>query len=712
MEKLPSSANRPEPPKPKKRAGILPMLGIAAAGHIGVIAGAVEAQDYIAGREHEATKNHQREAHEQMQQARQEAIQQARTEAARGDINIWNFLVKTNIIDAEESGRLASNPNEAERSLVKVLHRFQERWHSEPIIHSTEDIRQLVTALRYAFDGHPYYAGLASLNPLSFLRDRGGPCGALSFSTISLLNRVGFGDQIGVRIYLSGENGEPGHAAPTVIFQDANGNRHEADLTAGGTEAFPSGTRLSLTQIVEGYAAFHQLPVAREYQQSLVQSMQIQGGDRAWGFLMPTPTDRRPIPAGAVPFYASNAFLDYQTDQSARTLGADHRIPVGANEEAMETANEHVSSESFEEGSARRQAYNLLRYNFSRYATRSSEGLHADQQDFIPTDSFTIDQWDQLSHSIQWAEQHLYQEAATSLERLEGLGLVVGLYQQAYNRSALERRVDPAQFALEKIHRYQAEVEEWFLRNENNPTLSTHLEMAYRHDDVSIIMPIIMTGEHGLDLLFRQYDTVYSAPRSDRHAPDTQIRNEILAYLLLADSSRGRALERANIFPIYEQFALMEVLERIHFRNDEQDIGAVFSGADPFSKNFQAKESLFYNLNGRMYYDIATQREGLEAPTSPLRSLSQLVQEIHVYATAHRKDPQWENAIVEYGICRVRDQVLGALTALVGVDPTIVKERFRPFFEDSIRWLEAHPNERTESLKVGLRRDYGSNTSP
>jgi hypothetical protein len=652
------------------RAGLALGLVVSAGLHLASGRAGVAAVDRHNASEAHARIDHQREVDQQRQRTRYNAVHKAEQETIHDTLDFWDFVRTVGMVEAEAANLSPLDQAALDRDFQVVVQRLHEHWRDRPIT-SQEDVRELIDALRYAFAGHHYYKGMSTISPPSFIRNKGGPCGSISGTTLAALATTSLRDSIGMRMYMPGEHGESGHLAPTLIFRDSEGVEHEVDLTAAGP-AFAAGSRLTLNELVESYAHMHTIPTINHSPQLAGPTVIIGGNDHGLAFLFPLPQDRRPFPNGAVPFYSSEIFGAYQTDIHGNVILRNNPTASSSGEAGVDA---YIVNHARE-----RAILAVVRSLYSRQTTQDTRDLQNGQTDFMPQPGFSDANWRQLSDAIEKAEVALEEPNITPVERLKRLGLVIGIYQAAEQRSALTNLVDPMNLAQARLRYYQVQVDRWFASNDSN--IATNSALKQMLQNVNAQYAIIMLGQRGIDMLFQYYDTEL------RENPDSRTRKEILVTLIVADATREEALRRVNALPIHDQFEFIQNMRNFSFGGDNDDRGPILSGNDPFSINYRDMGSLYGNMAERVFAGMPGE-ENTPPGTQPFRSMNQLLSEVHAYAQSHHYDQAWEKQAVVYGIQRAAGQV--SMNSAEVVDRAVLREVFTPFFQDALVWINNHP---------------------
>ncbi len=661
----PPAAPPKRPRSAESSGGMKRVLALSLAAHsVGI--GGYMAIDHISERASEQrAKNHILEHQNQLREQRFELLSQAVQEIQHGQLNVWRFVSEVAVIDAELASGVRVDRARAEREYQTVRTRFHEHWHNEWQVHDPEHVHTLLIELQRAFEGYHYYAGMKTMSPVSYLRDHGGPCGSATLATLALLaESPGIRNGLRLHYYPEGPRHEPPHLSPTIVFADQRGQEQEYDLTLGGP-AFPSGVRITLEEMVEGYGQLHQLPTT--YNAPAIQRpMTIQGGDRGFGFIASTPTDTRPYPGGGSAFYSS------------AVIGAFHRDAVARHWRRTET----------DDAQLKRDADRFVQMNYIQQRTIDENDLRPGEVAVSSSVAFREYDWTELSATLAWADEQVLAANEGTTAHIIALGYGVGLYQLAHDRAASELHIDAVENAEGKLIQYRGEAHEWFSAHRGNTDwIHAHLDAGGTMTELVVLAQI---GPEGSDLLFRALDRM-TPPFSN-----TQ-RRELLKYLLAADQTRAPASERALQLPLHEQFALMGELSAFSFNpfrsgpDGPPTIGAIFSGNDPFSLRYRERQRLFEDISARILTGMpgSEQREIGEITRPIVRSLETVQAEIQSYAQSQGYSEEWINQITLYSIMRIRSTILG--TWIHGIDYSTAIREMLPFLEQSRAWLEEHP---------------------
>ncbi|MBP7134513.1 hypothetical protein KBA73_04830 [Patescibacteria group bacterium] len=661
----PPAAPPKRPRSVESPGGMKRVLALSLAAHtVGI--GGYMAVDHLNERVKEQRAKYRILEHQdELREHRSEILQQAMQELQHGRLNVWGFVCEASSIDAELAGIRGIDQTGVEREFQAVRTRFHEHWHNEWQIHDPEHVHTLLIDLQKAFQGYHYYAGMKTISPVSYLRDHGGPCGAASLATLALLSESeGIRNGLRLHYYAEGSRHEAPHMSPTIVFSDQQGQEQEYDLTSGGP-AFPSGIRITMAELVQGYAELHNVPVAGNTP-VIPRPITIRGGDRGFGFIASMPTDTRPYPGGGTAFYSSTVF------------GTFHRDAVARHWRKTESDDEQL----------KRDADRFLQMNYMQQRTIDESDLRPGEVAVSSYVAFRDRDWTELSATLAWADEQVLAASEGTTAHIIALGYAVGLYQLARDRAMSEHHVDAVENAENKLIHYRSDAHGWFSAHRGDTGwIRRHLDSG---GEVTELVVLAQIGSEGSDLLFRALDSTTLHFSNER-------RRDFLKYLLAADQTRVAASERALRLPLYEQFALMGELSAFSFgphqsgQGGSYAMGAIFSGNDPFSRRYREREYLFSDMTGRVISGMpGADREDLRQITHPVvRSLDAVQAEVESYAHSQGYSEEWINQVTLYSIMRIRSSILSSW--VFGVDFLGVVREMIPFLEQSRVWLEAHP---------------------
>ncbi len=668
-----ASSERPSP----KSSGIKQIFGLSVAAHVLGIGGYQGVTRIQEAQQVHALKETSIRAHETRERRRDAIVERAVTEMEAGQLNVWTFLRDAATVEAEAADLPAPDRTAMQQEYARVHDRFHERWQDQWHVSRPEHVQVLIRDLQHAFQGYNYYAGMKTINPLSVMRDRGGPCGGTTLAVLAELQQSeGIRDQLRVHYYPPGDHGESGHLAPTIVFEDEQHHLQEFDLTSA-RPAFPSGTRMTLTELVEGYAHMHHKALTPQDPSRWSHTTQVQGGDGGFGFDIPTPTDRRPFPAGTVPFYSENIFGDFQ-------LTPPQEVRVRSSQESGSSAESQQAPLSFQiaESSGR-----FARMNFMAFQSLEAQERDGEIPVGVQT-SFSSADWRQLSTVISEVERSLPGFDKNDSAYLLALGRMVSLYQVAHDRSALERRVDPTSFAAEKLHTYRAEATQWIQQHHTQLQQAEYRRALTRTE--TGIMFLTVLGGTAVDILFDQF----------QGEQDTDRKRAIVLPLLLSDQTRERAVPLFTRLSYTDQLYVLEHASVFFSESFVSDMHTevFFNRHDAFGDAYQEYNALFSDLVSRTLTGLVPENSsGLHFETatrSVIRTLPQLQEEIHRSAQLHGHSQEWEDHALLYGI----EEIRASIDYIHSLPPSFrsrflaARETMRPFFTEAIRWMDAHPS--------------------
>ncbi len=655
-----------------KKSGLKQILGLSVAAHvvgIGGYQGVTRIQEEQ--RMHEAKEAPIR-AYEAREQRREAIVERAAAEMEGNRLNLWTFIRDAATVEAEAADLPTPDRVAMQREFTRIHDRFHEHWQDQWRVSRPDHVRTLIHDLQYAFQGYNYYAGMKTINPLSIFRDRGGPCGGTTLAVLTELQQSeGIRDQLRVHYYPPGEHGESAHLAPTIVFEDDQHHLQEFDLTSA-RPAFPSGTQMTLTELVEGYAMMHHSALTPHDPSRWSQTTRARGGDGGFGFVLPAPIDRRPFPSGIVPFFSDRVFSDFRRDPPTEVA---HTLSANGGQQSAEPF-----SSSDMESSARFSRRNFMKFQSSAAPMRDGE-IEVGVQD-----PFRMQDWRALSGVISASERNLASMSGQEENYLSEIGRVVSLYQLAHDQAALERRVDPAHFAEEKLHQYRDQAAQWI--QSHRQQLESQEYRSHIYDEDSNIFLTVLGVEAARYLL-----------EQARGEADPAVRRGMLIPLLLSDQTRAQALPLFAQLPPLQQLYLMEQVSVFFSDSFVANIRTevFFNQHDAFGDAYQEFDALFSDLTSRVYTDFFPEHNGhinfIRSERAPIRALSQLQEEIHTSAQLHGHTQAWENAVTLYSIETVRKAMDHMTTWPRGEHIQIQRsiEAMRPFFIQSLQWMSEHP---------------------
>jgi hypothetical protein len=269
------------------------VLGWASAGaialHTGAIGGVVAAREWHIRHERAAQAANQRMLRMQKAQRSVSAqvqrgmlITEARTQIRMGELELGEFILRANEIDAWEK-REALDIRKARAVYRKNLESFNAALdEGTPILESLNESL-----------GEPHYEGIPGGTMAEGLLSGGGSCEQLTHMIAAMLYDSGYEKWTFIRVYGAGKNGY-GHAAPIVEHKG-----QEYDMTTG-SKALEKGVRIRADMLVELYAQANGLSETG----SEGEARGIAGSSRSSGFIYPHTEESFP---GSAPLFSTKA---------------------------------------------------------------------------------------------------------------------------------------------------------------------------------------------------------------------------------------------------------------------------------------------------------------------------------------------------------------------------------------------------------------------
>lgn len=182
------------------------------------------------------------------QHRRAALVAEARAARAKGSLELGDFLLRANQIDAEDEDR-PFDLAEARRLFAARVAHLREAAAHQP----------LDLAVASVFDDLAY-TGTPGGRMAEVLLDKRGSCEPTSHLVVAALHDAGFGAGASLRFY-GGTSAGVTHLAPTLSLEkriDGHLVRHEVDLTRG-REPLAGGVTFAAEDLVEVYARAHGL---------------------------------------------------------------------------------------------------------------------------------------------------------------------------------------------------------------------------------------------------------------------------------------------------------------------------------------------------------------------------------------------------------------------------------------------------------------------
>lgn len=177
-------------------------------------------------------------------EGRRRLVDEARAKLARGELELGEFLLAANELDAQEQRRALD--------IVKARDRYHAHLRELRAAMVHEDVRRAVPAVF----GHFRYHGRPGGRMADALIDGGGSCEPISQLVAASLYDAGLHDSVFLRFYGGAIDGAT-HLAP-IHVEAGKGAPREIDLMSGGP-AERGGVRFPASDLVEAYARAHGL---------------------------------------------------------------------------------------------------------------------------------------------------------------------------------------------------------------------------------------------------------------------------------------------------------------------------------------------------------------------------------------------------------------------------------------------------------------------
>ncbi len=297
-------------------------LALSAAAHmVSGAAGQYERRPHHAAQtiveSHETDPQHDiREQHERFQRRRRDIVVEARRQIAEGRLELGRFTIRANAIDIQEYQRKETNLDEIYQEYDRVSRIFRERLNA--IVGAGPLTVQAFSEALIAATENYHYQGVGGFLS-DLIHDKTGSCEQISHLVVSLLQDNGYGSMAFIRQYPPDATGY-GHVAPMIETRYASGQTVDYDVTAGSA-AFPEGSRMQASELVEAYARHFHLFAPNRDADSMHFPAQTSSNDRHpdhlpdeeghFEYPLPPAGHNIPFPVGAVPFFANRIIAFY-----------------------------------------------------------------------------------------------------------------------------------------------------------------------------------------------------------------------------------------------------------------------------------------------------------------------------------------------------------------------------------------------------------------
>jgi hypothetical protein len=365
-------------------------------------------------------------------EGRRRLVDEARAKLARGELELGEFLLAANDLDAQEQRRTID--------IVKARDRYQTHLRDLRAAMTHEDVRRAVPAVF----GHFRYHGRPGGRVADALLEEGGSCEPISQLVAASLYDAGLHDSVFLRFYGGAIDGAT-HLAPIYVeagpakpVPGAGGRgrprslEKEFDLMSGGL-AERGGVRFPASDLVEAYARAHGLapgivsskagPGAAMGEPSA--APQAAAPSTMAGGYPPNP-DRYP---GRLPLFSARAVNEARADGAAKAAEPVDHVPNCAFMIRMAVLDPP-----------------RLRIDPSSPGARSpGEGIEVEPHRLPHPQSVERD-----ATLIKAVEQHLEDPRTDHADRLMELSCLVALYDGAAVDLALLSQLDLAATAEQK----------------------------------------------------------------------------------------------------------------------------------------------------------------------------------------------------------------------------------------------------------------------
>jgi hypothetical protein len=466
---------------------------------------------------------------------RRELIAIARAQIKAGKLELGEFMLKANDLDAREAGE--------KPDLKRARRKYQE--YLEGLRAQMKSGSRVQEAFPKVLKDVKYY-GIPSGRMIDAVLDEGGSCEQVSHLSVSLLNDLGYRKQSYLRVYGANADGL-GHLAPILKEKGK-----EYDIVAGRISD-GKGTMFPATYLVEAYAKAHGLPYEefkdksvggdskKQFAKRSGQELTLPNGKPS-GFSYPKAKDSY---GGGAPLFAKNAFKAF-SDNKARSASS-----IRGNN----TANKDPITRSWDKPNPKKFL-----------GVRSVASALLDKKDDRSIHSFvelpSEEKITQLSNLIEEGKGSLKIKMGDWLLAAR-YATICGLYRELewnLRIMGMERLAEAANKQRKKLVKLAKGPLEQFLGKKD---FKPRTDYSWDHPGY-----LVYLGKDGEDALFKALEKF--SPKEWTSHDGIRYNGEVLAYLIASHAERDKILRELKRLSSEDKMRVLDTLNAVEFDSPDE----------------------------------------------------------------------------------------------------------------------------------------------